>query len=860
MTLLLPKGCACIPFQECFLQFCIALEGKYLYSEGRIAQESPPGLASCGKAPCSMQVHGVPVNDFRPFRLPVRILYRMSAEKFDLSAQPKRESVADRFREDSPPSGTPQSPGVQGAPMPPGAPGQTAPPPQEGPISPDQLPVPSSVDFTPPIIQSAVTLFTLHGLSVSPRNMAAALPKISGFVHPTACARAAKEFGLDMTVARRNSIDAISPLSLPCMLIFDGERTCVLTSYNDSHAEIITPETGKLTQTVSRELLDREFGGIIMLAKPSAQFERRIRSFQLLESKRWFWGTLSHFLPIYRHVLCGSALVNVLALSSPLFFMTIYDRVVPNNAINSLWYLAIGLFIAYFFDFLLKNLRCYFVDAAGRKADLILASRIMQQLLSMRLEEKPDSAGAIANNLRELETLCEFFGSVILLAIVDVPFLFLFVGVIFLVCGPLGFVPLVAVPFVIGVGVFLQFPLQRMAEDLFKESMQKNAMLFEAVNGLETIKATGAETRIQKAWEKMVGMNAFSNAKAKQLANLASFFSIFSTQVVSIAIVVWGVYRVSDGHMSFGGLIASSMLAARAMMPLTQIASLLTRLQQSRMALKALDVLMNKELEKKSDREYVEFGYLEPAIDFENVSFKYPSASLFSIESISLRIAPGSRIGIVGRMGSGKTTLGRLCVGFYEPTEGTVKFGGVDLRQLDMVTLRSRIGYVSQDTYLFQGTVRENIAFGSLECDESMLLRAASIAGVTDFVSRHPDGFNMPIAERGMNLSGGQRQAIAIARALLPDPEVLILDEPSSNMDTASERALQQRISLLASNGKTLILITHRLSLLALVNTVVVMRDGKIANVGPKEKFMKAAPEQAKKQAGPAQANTASAG
>ena len=775
----------------------------------------------------------------------------MNTEELDRPEQTKRQAMADRFKEDGPPPDS--APKAQD---------QQPPQTPQGPVSPDQLPVPSSVDFTPSIIQSTVTLFTLHGLSVSSRNLVAALPKVAGFVHPTACARAARDFGLDMSVLRRESIDAISPLSLPCLLVFDGNRTCVLTSYNKTHAEIIAPETGKVIHTVSRELLDREFCGVVMLAKPSAQFERRIRSFHLLKSKRWFWGTLSHFLPIYRHVLCGSTLVNILALCSPLFFMTIYDKVVPNNAINSLWYLAIGLFIAYLFDFLLKSLRCYFVDAAGRKADIILASRIMQQLLSMRLEEKPDSAGAIANNLRELETLCEFFGSAMLLAIIDVPFLFIFVAVIFLVCGPLGFVPLIAVPFVIGVGVFLQFPLQRMAENLFKESMQKNAMLFEAVNGLETIKATGAETRIQKAWEKMVGMSAFTNAKAKQLANMASFFSVFSTQIVSVAMVVWGVYRVSEGHMSFGGLIASSMLAARAMMPLTQISSLLTRLQQSRMALKALDVLMNKELEKKADREYVEFGYLEPAIDFENVSFKYPSASLYSIENISLRITPGSRIGIVGRMGSGKTTFGRLCIGFYEPTEGTVKFGGVDLRQLDMVTLRSRIGYVSQDNYLFQGTVRENISFGSLECDESMLLRAASIAGVTDFVSRHPAGFDMPVAERGMNLSGGQRQAVAIARALLPDPEILILDEPSSNMDTASERALQQRLTTLAANGKTLILITHRLSLLALVDKVVVMRDGKIANVGPKEKFMKAPPEQekGKKAAPPVGGSAASAG
>ena len=706
-------------------------------------------------------------------------------------------------------------------------------------ISQPGVPDPVDVDYTPPLVQTMVGLFKLHGKSVSARLLMTSLPKTSDALHPSAVIRAAHEVGMAATTLFRPQLSQISQLTLPCILLLQGNRSCVVTKIEDEQCEVAFPENDMVPRMVFRQTLEKEYIGYAIFAKPQPKLDKRASEIRLVDRKRWFWGTLAHFLPIYKHVFGASIVVNLLAICGPLFFMNVYDKVVPNHATDTLWMLAAGIGLAYVFDFLLRNLRSYFVDVAGRNADIILASRLMQQVLSIRLDVKPDSTGSLANNLREFESLRDFFGSTTLMTLVDLPFLLLFVALCFIIGGPLGFIPLMAVPIVVGAGYFLQFPMQDVAEKGFKENMQKNALLVEIINGLETIKTTMAEGRIQHAWENVVGMSALSNSHSKRMANFSITLSVIITQLVSVFTIIWGVYRITDGSLSMGGLIACNMLAGRAMAPLSQVASMLTRLQQSRMALKSLDMLMSLDVEKPDSSTYVDFGYLDHSISLEDVCFKYPATERFAMERVNITIRPGERVGVIGRMGSGKSTFGRLCVGLYQPTEGAVKLGGVDIRQLDPVDLRSRVGYVSQDNYLFYGTVRENISFGSVNADDRMILRAANIAGVSDFVRAHPAGFGMPVGERGMSLSGGQRQSVAIARAILNNPDVLILDEPSSNMDNSSELALKNRLSTNLGD-KTLILVTHRLSMLDLVQRLVVMDGGRIVADGPKNAVLNA--------------------
>ena len=706
---------------------------------------------------------------------------------------------------------------------------------------------PSDVDFDPPLIQCLAMLFRLNSKPVSTKLLIANLPAGDGTLRPAAAVRSARSAGMNASIMAR-SLSQISPMTLPCILLLKNDRCCVLTRLDDTSADVMFPETGMQPQTVPRDEMQAEHIGYTFFGKPELKLDKRASRIRLLKAKRWFWDTLLYYLPIYRHVIGASIVVNLLAMVGPLFFMNVYDRVVPNRATDTLWVLAVGISTAYLFDFLLRNLRSYFVDAAGKSADVILASRLMQHLLGLRLDAKPDSTGSLANNLREFESLRDFFGSTTLLALVDLPFLFIFLVIIGLLGGPLVIIPLMAIPVVVLGGLFLQLPMQRTAEKGFKENMQKNALLVEIINGLETIKTSMAEGRMQDAWERVVGQSAASNCHSKRMASLSTTLTMLTTQLVSVGLIIWGVYRIPE-ELSMGGLIASNMLAGRAMAPLSQVAGMLSRLQQSRMALKSLDELMKLPTERSDDTNYVEFGRLDPSLTFEDLSFKYPGSERDALTDLNIHIRAGEKVGVIGRMGSGKSTLGRFSLGLYLPTNGAVKLGGVDVRQLDPTDLRSRIGYVSQDNYLFYGTVRENIAFGAVNPDDRMILRAAFISGVSDFVRTHPAGFGMPVGERGMSLSGGQRQSVAIARALLQDPDILIMDEPTSNMDNNSELMFKRRLATILGN-KTVLLITHRLSLLDLVERLIVMDGGRVIADGPKKAVLAALRgEQGKNQA-----------
>jgi ATP-binding cassette subfamily C protein LapB len=446
----------------------------------------------------------------------------------------------------------------------------------------------------------------------------------------------------------------------------------------------------------------------------------------------------------------------------------------------------------------------------------------------------PESAGAVANNIREFESLREFFGSSSLVALIDLPFLILFICVIYYIGGPIAYPIFVAVPLVILVGVFMQIPFQRIIENHYRESTQKYALLFEVVQGLETIKTSMAEGRIQARWENVVGLSAHSNSHAKAIANVSITFSVFVTQMVSVAVVITGVYLISKGELTVGGLIACNILSGRSMAPLSAVAGLLSRFQQSRMALNALDMLMEMPSERPDDKETFHYGAIEPSVTLTDVSFSYPGTDKAVLHDINLKLKPGEKVGIVGRTGAGKTTLGKLCVGLYQPLDGSVQVGDIDLRQMDVADLRRKVGYISQDSLLFYGTLKDNIAFGLPEADDQSINAAAEISGVNDFVRDHPAGFGMMVGERGTSLSGGQRQAVTIARAILPDPEILIMDEPSSNMDNQSEYRLKERLKKYIED-KTLIVITHRHSMLDLVDRLVIMDRGRIVVDGPKK-------------------------
>jgi len=533
-------------------------------------------------------------------------------------------------------------------------------------------------------------------------------------------------------------------------------------------------------------------------------------------------------------------MVNFFALAGPLFIMNVYDRVVPNFAEEPLWVLAPGAFIVFGFDFALKWLRAQLVDKAGKIADTRIAARLFEQVLGMKMADRPPSAGALASNLREFDSLRDFFTSSTLTILVDLPFIFMFCFIIFLVGGKVAVVPLTAIPIVIIVGISMQIPMQRIMQKTSKEGSQKHAILVEAITGIETIKATAAEGRLQRNWENFSSLTAQSGASAQRWSALALNFSASATQVVTIGIVVYGVYLIQEGELSVGGLVASTMMAGRAMGPLASIAGILMRFNQARASLKGLDNLMKTPVERPEGKIFVHRPNFQGHIEFKNVTFTYPNQKTPALNDISFNLDAGERVGIIGRIGSGKSTLWKLIMGLYDPDDGAVMMDGTDVRQIDPADLRRNVGCVPQDVYLFFGSVKDNIAFSAPFADDAMILRAARLAGVEEFVSKNPAGYDMEVGERGQSLSGGQRQSIAVARALLLDPPILIMDEPTSSMDNTTEARFKARMTRILENQKTLILTTHRGSMLTLVDRLIVMDGGKIVADGPKEQVVDA--------------------
>ena len=702
----------------------------------------------------------------------------------------------------------------------------------------------SDVDFMLGLLRCLSVLLRLRGRNVSPHVLMSGLS--GSKVTPQSCLRAARKAGLTGRIGYRPEIADIPGLVLPCILLLSHDRSCVLTALDGDMAEVIFPETYESAQLVPIEALKEEYSGYALFAAVEAAPDDRTERLSIARGKRWFWDVLRYYAPIYRHVALASVVINLIAVGSPLFVMNVYDRVVPNNAIETLWVLASGISIIYLFNFLLSALRTHFVDVAGRNADIVLSSTLVEKVLSMRLDSKPESTGALVNNLREFEQLREFFSSSSLLACIDLPFLLIFLLLTAFIGGPMVLLSIGAMPIMIGIGLLLQHRSRACAEASYKQNMQKNALLVEIVGGLETLKSCMAESRMQKLWESVVGLSAKSNSDSRKYNNLAVTSSMLVTQIVTVAMVVWGVYRISEGLMTMGALIGCNILVGRTMAPLLQMASLLTRMQNSQVALKALDMLMMLPSEDQIEKTCMDFGMLRPSFTMEGVSFAYPRQERLALENISLRVEPGERVGIIGPMGSGKSTLSKLLIGLYQPKEGAVKFGDVDIRQIPSMELRSRVGVLPQDVVLFYGSVRENIALGDPTINDHLILRAASLAGVTDFLRNNPAGFAAQVGEQGKALSGGQRQAVALARALVRDPEVLILDEPTSNMDTDSELMLQKRLQSVIG-GRTLVLVTHRLSMLRIVDRLIVMENGQIKLDGPRDMVLQNLRERSQK-------------
>jgi ATP-binding cassette subfamily C protein LapB len=696
-----------------------------------------------------------------------------------------------------------------------------------------------------------------YGRRISSNSLTAGLPIPATGITPTLFERAAERADLTTRIFERTlEALAISP-NVPCILALEHKQACILWEVKHPakyppkkepgkdaqiHPETIFvvqfPETPDERRELKLSELKSIFTGYIFYIRPVARTDDRAGPATIDTAQDWFWGCLKENWKIYKEVILATVMINVFALASTLYIMNVYDRVIPNSAYETLWVLSIGAFLVYSFDFFMKNMRAYFLDVAGRKADVKISAKLFEQVLGMTMQARPASAGVLASNVREFESIRDFFTSATMTALVDVPFAIFFVIIIAIIAGPLAIIPLVTIPIVVIVGWFLQKPLQKIMRESMMENALKNALLFETITGLETIKTQAAEGHVQRRWEELSDKGSRTSVKTRRVATFAMNFSYYIQQITTIAVVIGGVIMINNAMITQGALVASVMLVGRALGPLSQVAGLLTRFNQSYEALKHLEDLMRKPVERPADKHFISVPRVMGNIEFRDVTFMYPGQTHPALSNVSFTINQGDHIGIIGAVGSGKTTIERLLLNLYQPEKGAILLDGTDVRQIDPGDLRRNIGAVQQSPNLFYGSVRENITMGHETAQDSSVLRAAELSGVMEFLRDSEKGLDTQVGERGESLSGGQRQAVAIARSLLYDPPVLILDEPTASMDPASENRLRQRLKVL-TQSKTTILITHKGSMLDLVDKLILIDRGRILAFGPRDEIIR---------------------
>ena len=691
-----------------------------------------------------------------------------------------------------------------------------------------------------PLLGCLMLACRVHQMVTTPDALIAGLPLRNGKMTPALFKRAAERMNLSVTTLKR-PLNQIRGEFLPVTLLLNDDDACLLTGVDTKthSARVIYPELGDAELVVPLEEILARYTGYFIATKPKFMFDKRSPSIGKVRLKHWFWGTLLENKRIYRDIMVAAFVVNIFALAMPMFTMNVYDRVVPNKSIETLWVMSLGVMVIVIGDLILRTMRGYFLDWASTRIDIKLSSRIMEQVLGLRLEQKPNSVGSFASNLRSFESVRDFITSATITTLIDLPFGLIFIAVMAWISLPM------VVPVIVGAMIMLVYALSvqtkmhELSETMYRASGIRNATLIESLVSLETIKALGIEGNMQRKWEHSAAYLTEVGSKLRLLSSSINNGSNAISQMITVALVLLGVYLVTNGDLTMGGLIACTMLAGRALAPISQMAGLLTQYHTASTSLQSLDEVMKRPVERPLDSNFLSRPTFRGDIEFREVSFEYPSAEDSALTNVSFKIKAGEHVALLGRMGSGKSTVQKLILGLYQPTKGAVLIDGIDSRQIDPAELRRAIGYVQQDTHLFYGTMRENLTVTSPHADDATVLAAAHAGGIDEFINAHPKGFDLLVGERGETLSGGQKQGVGIARAMVNKPSIFLLDEPTSAMDHSGEDLVKKRMAE-AAQGKTMVLISHRTGLYDMVNRIIVIDLGRVVADGGKEQIMEA--------------------
>ncbi|QPB42637.1 type I secretion system permease/ATPase [Rodentibacter haemolyticus] len=664
-----------------------------------------------------------------------------------------------------------------------------------------------------------------------------------------------RTYGFENTISKRKLAD-IPSLATPVMVMLTDNEAAVVTKIDGvgNERKFTVRQIDNVEKVLTFKELNARYLGYCWFVKPKMTADVRSELPEYDLPKAWFWKVIWRFKAYYGQVVLATFIINFLALVSSLYVMNVYDRVIPNKTYETLWALSIGVILAISFEFVAKMIRGHLTDIAGKKADLIISSALFRRVMALRLIDKPASSGSYANNLRDFESVREFMTSASLLVLVDLPFLLLFVFVIFLIGGMLAIVPLIIIPTVIIVGILVQPKLAARINESMRESSQRQGLVVEALDGIETLKANNATSWAQHRWDAYTAKTSASQIKVKDLSNFIVNFSTGLQQLNTVFLVLLGTYLIHSpdeaSRITMGALIASVILSGRALAPLGQIAGLATRFQQARLALKGVDDIVNRPIERDVNRKYITLQNTKGMLTFKNTAFQYNKDLANALSDVNINIRAGEKVAILGRVGSGKSTLLKLASGLYEPLKGNVSLDGVDIRQIEPTFLRNQIALLGQQPRLFLGTLRENLDIARVDnfSTDQELVDALNRFQLGSIVNNHPRGLDMPLGENGQGLSGGQKQLVALARLTIKDPRIVLLDEPTSDLDQGSEEMVLQALSRWIGN-RTMVVVTHRPQVLKLVNRIIVMDNGQVAIDGPRDAVLKHLSDNEKKQA-----------
>jgi len=691
------------------------------------------------------------------------------------------------------------------------------------------------------LLACLVHVAKLHGLSANAAEIAHGLPASSDGMPFDYLEEAAGRLGLVIRSERRR-LTAIPAVTFPVLLALNDGSVVVLKERQSANKLVIfVPEPLETTRTISQKQLDQDYAGLCIFLAPRNDPTPNDAQAGTVEARpaRWFWSAVRVFWPNYLQVaLCG-LLVNLLGLAAPLFTMNVYDRVVPNLAIPTLWTLTAGVALALVFDFFLRLLRTSIVDQTGRRVDMAISGRLFDHLLALKLTTRPNSSGDLSNQIREFDTVRDLITSSTVIALMDTVFIGLFLYVIWLLVGPLAYVVGAAVPLVLVVTILCQLPLDSAVRRSQQDSGRRHGLLFESLSGLETVKSIGAASWLRRKWDRSVALSATSAAQARFWNSIALSVLTSVQQATTITVTVWGVFLILDGEITMGAVIATNLLAGRVLAPLANVAQTLSRLSQARSAIGSLNTFMAL----PADRNEAGLALPAPAragacLEIRDLGMQYPGQAMPALDKITTGFQAGERVGIVGLVGAGKSTFGRALSGLVDPTTGQILFNGTDCRQFGPATLRQAVRYCGQDPDIFSGTVRENLLMSRPFAGDDELLAAVRQSGLERHLAQNDKGLDMNVLERGRNLSGGQRQAIALARVFLSVPAFLFLDEPSAAMDKQAERDLMKHLTSLAREGTALLIATHKEAVLAHVDRVLVFDRGRLVLDGPRDQVM----------------------